>query len=217
MNGATATNHSPPARRANRGSEAVRSRLVDAAVVEFAAHGFDGASTRAIAARADAHQPQINYHFESKDALWRAGLEQLLAELDAEIADRTDGVDPDNPRTQFEAVIRAIVHFAATHPALNRIMMHEATAESPRLAWLVETHLQPRFQGLRDLWTTLIERGDAAPVPPDLIYHVLLGAASLVHANAPEMRLLTGKEPSSPAIVAAHEDALVALFLTTEA
>ena len=40
---------------------------------EFAAHGFEGASTRAIAAAAGTHQPQINYHFESKDDVVEGG------------------------------------------------------------------------------------------------------------------------------------------------
>ena len=52
---------------------------------EFAAaHGFDGASTRAIAARAGVHPPQINYHFQSKAELWRAAVEVLFTELQAE-------------------------------------------------------------------------------------------------------------------------------------
>ena len=50
----------------------VRQSLIEAATVEFARNGFAGASTRAIAIRAGAHQPQINYHFSSKEALWRA-------------------------------------------------------------------------------------------------------------------------------------------------
>ncbi|MCY7300024.1 MAG: TetR/AcrR family transcriptional regulator [Ilumatobacteraceae bacterium] len=53
-------------------SEATRASLLDAAIHEFAAHGFDGASTRAIATRAGVHQPQINYHFASKLDLWRS-------------------------------------------------------------------------------------------------------------------------------------------------
>ena len=57
--------------------------LLDAALHEFAAHGFDGASTRAIATRAGVHQPQINYHFDSKEALWRAAVDHLFARLDA--------------------------------------------------------------------------------------------------------------------------------------
>ena len=48
---------------------------------EFGAKGFDGASTRAIARRIGAHQPQINYHFASKEALWTAAVDHLFAEL----------------------------------------------------------------------------------------------------------------------------------------
>jgi hypothetical protein len=60
----------------------IREELLKSALVEFGAKGFDGASTRAIAARIQAHQPQINYHFESKGSpvegrggppLWVAG------------------------------------------------------------------------------------------------------------------------------------------------
>lgn len=58
------TDHRPADRaRRRRTSELVAEDLLDAALVEFVAHGFDGASTRAIAARAGWHQPQINYHF----------------------------------------------------------------------------------------------------------------------------------------------------------
>ena len=50
-------------RRVRVAREDIRERLLDAALVEFGAKGFDGASTRAIARRIGAHQPQINYHF----------------------------------------------------------------------------------------------------------------------------------------------------------
>src|SRR5215831_20236505 len=69
------------ARRARSVREDIRERLLEAALLEFGAKGFDGASTRAIARRIGAHQPQINYHFESKDALWTAAVDHLFAEL----------------------------------------------------------------------------------------------------------------------------------------
>src|SRR3984893_11700916 len=49
--------------------------------VEFGAKGFEGASTRAIASRVQAPQPQINYHFESKTALWTAAVDYLFGLL----------------------------------------------------------------------------------------------------------------------------------------
>ena len=63
---------SPDKVRVRRTRTDIREALLKSALVEFGAKGFDGASTRAIAARVEAHQPQINYHFESKTALWTA-------------------------------------------------------------------------------------------------------------------------------------------------
>lgn len=201
----------PGRQRRNRGSEVVRDRLVNAALAEFAAHGFEGASTRRIAEAADAHQSQIKYHFDSKDELWRRCLELLLAELDAAIAAQP-GADSDEPRAAMEAGIRGLVRFAATWPELSRIMMHEATSPSDRLTWLVETHVADRRRVLDAGWARLVEAGTAAPVDVDLLYHTVIGAASLLYANAPEAELM-GVEPTDPDVVERHADALVALFL----
>ena len=59
----------------------IREALLESALVEFGAKGFDGASTRTIASRVQAHQPQINYHFESKTALWMAAVDHLFGLL----------------------------------------------------------------------------------------------------------------------------------------
>ena len=67
--------------RSRRPAADLAAALLDAAAVEFAAHGFEGASTRRIAERAGAHQPQINYHFASKEQLWRATVDHLFALL----------------------------------------------------------------------------------------------------------------------------------------
>src|SRR3989442_5255295 len=73
-------------RRVRTVREDIRERLLDAALVEFGAKGFDGASTRSIAQRADAHQPQINYHFASKEALWFAAVDHLFGLLGEQLA-----------------------------------------------------------------------------------------------------------------------------------
>jgi AcrR family transcriptional regulator len=201
----------PGRTRRNRGSELVRSRLLAAAITEFSAHGFEGASTRAIADHADAHQSQIKYHFDTKDELWRRCLEQLLSEVDAAIAEQP-GVRSDNPRDVFEAVIRGLVAFAAERPELNRIMMHEATSPSPRLTWLVETRIGQRRADLIAAWNQLVSTDQAAPVDADVVYHALIGAASLLYANAPEA-VLMGLHPDDPDLVQRHADGLVAMFL----
>jgi AcrR family transcriptional regulator len=203
--------------RVRRSREDIRDRLLESALVEFGAKGFDGASTRVIAERADAHQPQIHYHFESKEALWSAAVDHLFAELRRAM----DGLDAGALRSGaidaladgFAEMIRRFVRFAAAHPELNQIMVHEATAQSGRLRWMTERHVRPLYDAVRVLWRRLRKAGIAAPIDDAVFHYVLVGAASLPYVNAPEARLLTGAEPTDAAWVDAHAEALVATFL----
>ena len=208
-----------PPRRLRRSREDIRERLLDAALVEFGAKGFDGASTRAIAERVDAHQPQIHYHFESKEALWSAAVDHLFAELGRAMEGLDLGADPahasavDTLADGFAELIRRFVRFAAARPELNQIMVHEATAQSGRLRWTTERHVRPLYDAVRVLWRRLRQAGIAAPIDDAVFHYVLVGAASLPYVNAPEARLLTGAEPTDPSWVEAHADGLVETFL----
>jgi AcrR family transcriptional regulator len=194
----------------------IRQQLIESALVEFGAKGFDGASTRSIAQRVDAHQPQINYHFASKEALWFAAVDHLFGRLVAELADlplAPAAADPAQLASAFAEAIRRFVRFAAAHPELNRIMVHEATEDSDRLRWMVDRHVRPIYAAIRDVWQRLRDAGIAAPIDAAVVHYVIVGAASLPFVNAPEARLLTGAEPTHPAWVEAHADGLVATLL----
>ncbi len=201
----------PGRKRRNRGSEVVRGALINAAIGEFAAHGFEGASTRRIAETADAHQSQIKYHFDTKDELWKRCIELLIDELDDAVREHFDETRTD-PRAVFEATIRGLVAFAARRPELNRMMMHEAMSQSDRLEWLVDAKLRDRHTALTQAWVSLADQGKVPAIDPDLVYHTVIGASSLLYANAPEAQLL-GIDPSKPDLIQRHADALVALFL----
>jgi AcrR family transcriptional regulator len=203
--------------RVRRTRTDIREALLESALVEFGAKGFDGASTRAIASRVQAHQPQINYHFESKAALWRAAVDHLFGLLDAALAGvlpaRLTRVEAPALAAAFAEAIRRFVRFAAEHPQLNQIMVHEGTAASDRLTWMTQTHVKPIFEGIRPAWQILRKAGIAAPVDNEILYYVLVGAASLPYVNAPEVRLLTGRDPSNLNWIDAHADGLVAILL----
>ena len=195
----------------------IREALLESALVEFGAKGFDGASTRAIASRVQAHQPQINYHFESKTALWTAAVDYLFGLL----RETFRGVLPAKPTeigmpalaAGYADGIRRLVRFVAAHPELNQIMVHEGTAPSDRLTWLTQTHVRPFFNGIRPGWQMLRDAGVAAPIDSEILYYVLIGAASLPYVNASEVRLLTGRDPDDPTWIDAHADGLVSILL----
>ena len=205
--------------RTRRAREDIREQLLESALVEFGAKGFEGASTRSIARRVDAHQPQINYHFESKEALWTAAVNHLFGLLGSALSEALNATDdPDSDdihllADRLAAGIRQFVRFAAEHPELNQIMVHEATASSDRLTWMTRVHVKPLYDAVRPQWRRLREAGIAAPIDDALFHYVLVGAASLPYVNAPEARILTGCEPTDPAWVEAHADGLVATLL----
>ena len=208
----------PPTKvRLRRTRSDIREALLESALVEFGAKGFDGASTRAIASRVQAHQPQISYHFESKTALWTAAVDYLFGLLrDAVygvLPAKLAGVEVSELAAAFAEGIRGFVRFAAEHPELNQIMMHEGTTPSERLTWLTETHIKPFFLGIRLAWQMLRDAGVAAPIDSDILYYVLIGAAALPYVNASEVRLLTGRDPKSPNWIDAHADGLVSTML----
>ncbi len=70
----------PTETQADRSAE-TRSRILDAALTEFAANGLAGARTEQIAAAAGVNKALLYYYFESKEKLYAATLEMVSARV----------------------------------------------------------------------------------------------------------------------------------------
>lgn len=71
--------------------EDTRRRLVETAIEAFGTYGYDGTSTRMLAEHADVTLPSIQYYFGSKEGLYRAAVEHIVARIEermAPVADR---------------------------------------------------------------------------------------------------------------------------------
>ena len=68
----------PRPAKVTRVSKATREKIIKAASRAFARDGYEGASIRAIVAEAEVNQAAINYHFGSKEGLYRAVLQAAL-------------------------------------------------------------------------------------------------------------------------------------------
>jgi AcrR family transcriptional regulator len=71
----------PRTAKVTRASKATRDKIIKAASRAFALNGYEGAGIRAIVAEADVNQAAINYHFGSKQGLYRAVLQAALRAL----------------------------------------------------------------------------------------------------------------------------------------
>lgn len=84
------------------GDSGTREALLAAARSQFAAHGFQGASLRAIAGEAGVDPALIRHFYGSKDGLFEATLEipqQLVDRIKAELAGGPDGIGERLTRT----------------------------------------------------------------------------------------------------------------------
>jgi AcrR family transcriptional regulator len=125
----------PPGRNAAmrkpKTPEANRARIIQAAIDEFAARGFKGASMDAIAARTHTTRAMINYYFGSKEKVYLAVLEHVYAEIrQAEILLDLDHLPPVD-------AIRRIVEFTynyyVDHEGFVRLVVAENQAKGRHL------------------------------------------------------------------------------------
>jgi AcrR family transcriptional regulator len=183
-------------------------RILSAALAAFAARGFEGASTREIAAAAGVPQGLITYHYESKQALWEAAADWVFGEVTRNFAAIADTLRDVSPAERWRAISKRFVRFAAQHPELQRFMTQEGAQDSPRLRWLVARHVRP----LHDRSVALIR--EAAPgADASRLHYLLIGAMTHAAAVAAEVERVTGRDPRAAAEVEAHASLVVDLLI----
>jgi AcrR family transcriptional regulator len=180
-----------PPRKQQQRSIRTKQKLLDAALEAFSENGFQGTSTRNIAERAGVHHPLITYHFKNKEELWRAAAD-------------------------MSALIRAYVHYAASRPALHKIMVQEASRPSQRLDWLISTHIRPLFDAAVEEIKVLQERGVAPPGDPKLLFNLIRVSSGALLALALELKGTSDIDLYQPGQLDALADMIITVFLPGE-
>jgi AcrR family transcriptional regulator len=193
-----------------------RERILDAALDAFSQHGFDGATTRAIAAAASVNLGLLSYYFQGKEDLWRAAVNQAFEALREGLGDDLRNAQGLDDRARTALLIRRYVRFVARHPEFVRLMHEEGKRDSERMHWLVDNHVKPIYLALSQLIERAQGTGRLADVDPLHLHYILVGAMALIFHQAPECRRMTGRDPMDDAVVEAHAEALVRLFLGTD-
>ena len=148
------------AMRKPKAPEANRAGIIAAAIDEFAARGFKGASMDAIAARTHTTRALINYYFGSKEKLYLAVLERVYGEIrEAEGKLDLDHLTPDD-------AVRRIVEFTYNYYITNQGFVRLVVAENQargrhfRKSKAMRTLNRPIIERL----ARVIERGQAGAI-----------------------------------------------------
>ena len=102
--------------------EETRREILAAASEAFAAAGYVGATTRAVASRAGVNVATLHYHFGSKEGLYRAVLE-------AAGRGTLPNLPPGDAAETVARVVEALFRFGEERPDLARLALLDALAE----------------------------------------------------------------------------------------
>ena len=168
---------SSPASKGDR----TRKRLLDAAAAEVARHGVAGTSINAIAAAAGLKTGSVYFHFESRDQLVEAMLEEgllaSLAFLDRALAAVSANADA---ATRLGAAIRA--HASAVHELSNYTVAVLGPSFPRDAAGAAARKLRRTYVSR---WTELVTEAQGAGIltrdaDPRLLRDLILGALNAV-------------------------------------
>lgn len=130
-----------------RDSEATRKRIIEAAGQLFSEHGFNGVTVRQIVKKADSHLSALNYHFRSKDALYREVLLEACRKECVSIEERQRFSELEPREALFVLVKEALAKY--DEPRASNwhftIMERECWEPTPVFREVVKEYFRPEM------------------------------------------------------------------------
>ena len=180
------------------GESNTRDRLIQAAAVEIARHGFKGASLRGVAARADIRAASIFHYFPGgKEELARAMLEHIMETIGTRMTPTIDAGSSLPPADLIVQCAAQLWDFMAEHPEYAGALMREAFEPDEDTIVAV---VRENGQRIVKLATAYIEAAQAAGQLRDFdVKRFLLRLASFTitfHASPTMCRYILGAQYS---------------------
>ena len=213
---ATGSTQAKPARRRQQQRTVdTRLKIIGSALSEFALFGFDGASTRGIAEAADVPHSLVIYHFRSKEELWYETVKEAVRWYARRNFGVVEPVKDGDPVRRLKRNFANYIRFSAEHPDFFRMITHENTIGSERLAWLVTNHVGPTLAHMTELIRRAQALGAFVEGDPLSLLYLFLGSATSPYRSAREIELLTGRTPNSEHAIRRHIDLCERLLFRT--
>ncbi|WP_376099009.1 TetR/AcrR family transcriptional regulator [Roseomonas sp. CCTCC AB2023176] len=195
-------------------AEATRQRILDAALVEFAANGLAGARVDEIAARAGANKRMLYAYFGSKEDLWLTVLEAAYGrKREEERSLAVDGLPPDEAMTRL---VRFNFRYTARHPEFVALLNQENVHRAAYLARSAE--VRALYSPMVDTLRRVLERGAVAGVfragvDPVQAYVTLVGIGHFYVANLHTLSTIFGTDLAAEPALEAREAHCVEVVL----
>ena len=116
--------------KAREAPASTKARILTAAEAVFAAKGFEGASTREIAAAAGVNISSLHYHWESKETLYFAVFEDIYDRIVELVQSSIPEASLERPasRQVVDEAMGRLFDFFADHPNIPKLMVRRLLA-----------------------------------------------------------------------------------------
>jgi TetR/AcrR family transcriptional regulator len=168
---------------------ATTAHILRAAEAVFAENGFAGASMTRLAAAANLPKANLHYYFGTKEKLYRAVLEDVLALwLDATACITRER----HPRAALDEYIAAKMTHSRTRPEASRIFANEVLQGAPRLRSYLGLELRRRVDETAAVIEHWIARGLMRPVDPRHLLFAIWAMTQTYADFAPQVCAVLG-------------------------
>ncbi len=118
--------------KAREAPRSTKARILRAAEEVFATRGFEGASTREIAARAGVNISSLHYHWASKETLYLAIFERIFQQLvDLLKGEVATPKSEDDARSVIERAMGVTFDFYIENPTIPKLLMRRMMETEP--------------------------------------------------------------------------------------
>ncbi|WP_306664245.1 TetR/AcrR family transcriptional regulator [Bradyrhizobium sp. Arg816] len=179
---------------------ATRKKLLTAARLEFARHGFAGARVDEIAERAGVNKQLVYHYFGDKDALYLAVLEWVYADIREQ--ERQLNLEGLPPEKAIRKLIEASFDYLATNPDFIVLLNDEnrGGARHVRGSTRLEAMHSPLVKSVSHILHEGVRTGVFRKgIDPIQLYISIAGLSYFYLSNTPTLSAIFGKDLSSRA------------------
>jgi AcrR family transcriptional regulator len=183
-----------------------KEEILDVATRLFAERGYEGTSMNDVAERVGMRKASLFYHFATKDSLYEAVLDRLVADVQQALEEiyASSGTYAD----RVDAVTDTMVRVLGSHPYAARLLLRETMDWGP----VIRGKLLERILLVLEAGAAWMRAGQEAGafVEGDAKQYVLsaIGQHFLPFAIGQLVERYTGMDPFNPAFVEARRKAL---------
>jgi AcrR family transcriptional regulator len=185
-----------------------RAAIIEAAIEEFGAHGFAGATTRQISENAGVLNSLLHHHFPEKEDLWRACADSLFQDFGEQLRRIRQHVKPGVP--QLKAVIKAFLVGFVQRPEMGRFLMVDNRVDFSRQLYVTERHMEGLHEWVSASISIAQAQGAVVPGDPLILATYLLNSVSAIGTRRRQLEE-TLKRPLSDKVVAEYETMINAM------